>query len=209
MTWAANKELFLSSTPACWGPRLHSPHPWRAPGQMNRPNSVPTISMSGCSGHGSLAQLPELCWRSQTKIYVCSFVFSDLWQLCQTFKKSPTPLFFFPFSLSLRIIPEWWVQSLMLSAWIILPTWQHQQIWGEVGIMNGLCKLGPGDGAWKIIDVFFSFPRKQRYDFSWRVLCPVFPATCKVRSFFCRFKTQLVFSSWACITVTTFCNFRA
>lgn len=52
--------------------------------------------------------------------------------------------FFSPFSLSLRIIPEWWVQSLMLSAWIILPTWQHQQIWGEVGIMVGLFKSAWG-----------------------------------------------------------------
>lgn len=93
-------------------------------------------------------------------------------------------LFFFPlFSLSLRIIPEWWVQSLMLSAWIILPTWQHQQIWGEVGVINGLCNLGLRDGAWKIIDVLYSFLRKQSDDLSWWVLCPLFPATCKVMSF--------------------------
>ena len=168
-----------------------------------------TISMSGCSGHRFLVQLPELCWRSQTKIYMCSFVFADLWQLCQTFKKSLTLFSSPPFSPSLRIIPESWVQSLMLSAWIILPTWQHQQIWGEVGIMNGLSKLGLRDGVWKIIDVLFSFLRKQSDDLSWWSLCPLFPETCKGTSFAELKQTQLVFSSWACITVTMFCNFRA
>lgn len=174
VTWAGNKELFLSSIPRCW-----SPTPF--PTSMECSWLVPTTSVFGCSGHRSLAQLPERYWKNQTKIYTCNFVFPDLWQLRQTFKKSLTPIFS-PF-LSLRIIPDWWVQSLMLSAWIILPTWQHQQIWGEVGIMNGLCKLDLRDGAWKINCVLSSFLRKQSDDLSWWVICPFFSATCKFRSF--------------------------
>lgn len=52
-----------------------------------------STAMFGCCGHGSLVQLPELYWRSQTKIYTCCFVFSDLLQLCQTFKENQTQFF--------------------------------------------------------------------------------------------------------------------
>lgn len=54
---------------------------------------IPTISLFGCCGHPSRAQLSELYWRSQTKIWMLHVqlcVFYDLWQFYQTLKNSLT-----------------------------------------------------------------------------------------------------------------------
>lgn len=148
---------------------LHFPHPWSAAGWLDLVATDPLHSYQNHIG-------------GTRQRFTCTALCFLISGSFARHSRKPDS-FFFPPSLSLRIIPEWWVQSLMLSAWIILPTWQHQQTWGEVGIMHGLCKVDLRDGAWKISCVLFSFPRKQSDDLSWLVICPFFSATCRFRSF--------------------------
>lgn len=143
---------------------------------------IPTISVFGCSGHGSLAQLPvpAVLEKPGKDLHVQLCVSWFLAALPDVQKK---PESFFPPVLS---PPQDYTRVVSPIIDVIsLDNFAYLAASADLrgGGYNGLCKLGLRDGPCKIIAVLFSFLRKQSNDLFWWVLCPPFPATCQVRFF--------------------------